>query len=353
MWWEDASGVRSGYETLLERAREAGDEGSLAYVYVLLAQADCLLGDFDRGRRNAEAAREIADQAGQQALVGYGLAIRALADAHSGREAEAREAAEAALVLGQATEFAPVSQFAAAALGLLELSLGRAAAAAEQLAAAVELARAEGIDEPGLTRYVPDRVEALVDLDRLDEAAELVDWYEGNAVRLGRRGAIASSLRCRGLLAAASGRLDEALAAFEQALVEHDAVPLPFDRARTLLVYGAALRRAKRKADARDRLEEAAAAFEELSASAFVDRARAELARIGGRRRSEGGLTATERQIAELVAEGRSNKEVAAALFVSVKTVEANLSRVYAKLGLRSRGELARHLHDAERASKP
>jgi DNA-binding CsgD family transcriptional regulator len=353
MWWEDASGVRSGYETLLERAREAGDEGSLAYVYVLLAQADCLLGDFDRGRRNAEAAREIADQAGQQALVGYGLAIRALADAHSGREPETREAAEAALALGQATEFAPVSQFAAAALGLLELSLGRAAEAAEQLAPAVELARAEGIDEPGLTRYVPDRVEALVDLDRLDEAAGLLDWYEGNAVRLGRRGAIASSLRCRGLLAAASGRLDEALAAFEQALAEHDAVLLPFDRARTLLVYGAALRRAKRKADARDRLEEAAAAFEQLSASAFVDRARAELARIGGRRRSEGGLTATERQIAELVAEGRSNKEVAAALFVSVKTVEANLSRVYAKLGLRSRGELARHLHDAERTSKP
>ena len=353
MWWEDASGVRSGYETLLERAREAGDEGSLAYVYVLLAQADCLLGDFERGHRNAEAAREIASQAGQQALEGYGLAVRAWCDAHHGLEQETREAAEAALVLGRATEFAPVSQFAAAALGLLELSLGNAAEAAEQLAPAVELARTEGIDEPGLTRYVPDRVEALVDTGRLEEAAELLGWYEGNARRLGRRGAIASCLRCRGLLSGAEGRLDDALATFEQALAEHEEVPLPFERARTLLVHGAALRRSKRKADARDRLEEAVAAFGELSATAFVERARAELSRVSGRRRSEGGLTATERQIAELVAEGRSNKEIAATLFVSVKTVEANLTRVYQKLGLHSRGELARHIRDAETPSKP
>ena len=353
MWWEDPDALRSRSDNLIEQARAAGDEGSLAYVYVLLAQAECLVGDFDHGRRNAEAAREIAEQAGQQALVGYGLAVRAWCDAHSGREPEAREAAEAALEIGRSTEFMPVCQFAAAAFGLLELSLGHAAEAAEQLRPPVELARAEGIEEPGLTRYVPDCVEALVELDRLEEAAELLGWYQGNAERLGRRGAIAASHRCRGLLAAAEGQLDDALAEFEQALVEHEAVPLPFDKARTLLVYGAALRRSKRKADARDRLEQAATAFDDLSASAFLNRANAELARIAGRRRSEGGLTPTERQIAELVAEGRSNKEVAAALFVSVKTVEANLSRVYAKLGLRGRGELARRLSEGEDAAKP
>jgi len=130
------------------------------------------------------------------------------------------------------------------------------------------------------------------------------------------------------------------------------ATPVPFDRARTLLAFGAALRRAKRKADARERLEEAAAAFTGLGATIFAERAQAELGRISGRRRSEGGLTPTERQIAELVADGRSNKEVAAALFVTVKTVEANLSRVYAKLGLRSRVELARHLAEREPAAK-
>jgi len=353
MWWEEPGGVKPTSEQLIDRGRAAGDEGSLAYVYVMLAQAECLLGDFEQGWRNAEAAREIAEQAGQEAVGGYARAMQALADAHRGREQEAREAAARALELGRTTELTPVTQFAGSALGLLELSLGRPAEAAEHLAPLVELARAERICEPGLTRYVPDQVDALVELGRLDEAGELLDWYEGNAVRLGRRGATASSRRCRGLLAAARGALDEALADFQAALVDHDAVPLPFDRARTLLVYGAALRRAKRKADARDRLEESAAAFEELSATAFAERARAELARIGGRRRSEGGLTATERQIAGLVAEGRSNKEVAAALFVTVKTVEANLSRVYAKLGLRSRADLARHIAAGEPAPKP
>jgi DNA-binding CsgD family transcriptional regulator len=353
MWWEEPGGVKPTSEQLIDRGRAAGDDGSLAYVYVMLAQAECLLGDLEQGWRNAEAAREIAEQAGQEAVGGYALAVRALADAYRGHEQDARDAAELAFELGRATEFTPVTQFAGSALGLLELSLGRPAEAAEHLAPLVELARAERICEPGLTRYVPDQVEALVELGRLDEAGELLDWYEGNAVRLGRRGAMASSRRCRGLLAAARGALDEALADFQAALVDHDAVPLPFDRARTLLVYGAALRRAKRKADARDRLEEAAAAFEELSATAFAERARAELARIGGRRRSEGGLTATERQIAGLVAEGRSNKEVAAALFVTVKTVEANLSRVYAKLGLRSRADLARRMAAGELAPKP
>jgi len=353
MWWEEPGGVKPTSEQLIDRGRAAGDEGSLAYVYVMLAQAECLLGDFEQGWRNAEAAREIAEQAGQEAVGGYARAMQALADAHRGREQEARETAARALELGRTTELTPVTQFAGSALGLLELSLGRPAEAAEHLAPLVELARAERICEPGLTRYVPDQVDALVELGRLDEAGELLDWYEGNAVRLGRRGATASSRRCRGLLAAARGALDEALADFQAALVDHDAVPLPFDRARTLLFYGAALRRAKRKADARDRLEESAAAFEELSATAFAERARAELARIGGRRRSEGGLTATERQIAGLVAEGRSNKEVAAALFVTVKTVEANLSRVYAKLGLRSRADLARHIAAGEPAPKP
>ena len=353
MWWEEPGGVKPTSEQLIDRGRAAGDEGSLAYVYVMLAQAECLLGDFEQGWRNAEAAREIAEQAGQEAVGGYARAMQALADAHRGREQEAREAAARALELGRTTELTPVTQFAGSALGLLELSLGRPAEAAEHLAPLVELARAERICEPGLTRYVPDQVDALVELGRLDDAGELLDWYEGNAVRLGRRGATASSRRCRGLLAAARGALDEALADFQAALVDHDAVPLPFDRARTLLFYGAALRRAKRKADARDRLEESAAAFEELSATAFAERARAELARIGGRRRSEGGLTATERQIAGLVAEGRSNKEVAAALFVTVKTVEANLSRVYAKLGLRSRADLARHIAAGEPAPKP
>jgi DNA-binding CsgD family transcriptional regulator len=350
MWWDEPAAVRETYEELVEHGRESGDEGSLAYVYVMLAQADVLLGDLERAERDAVAAGEIAEQAGQQTLVVYAHAVRALADAQRGRATEAR--AEAALALAHETQGTPALQFATAALGLLELSLGRAEDAVERLTPLVEFVRAEQICEPGLVRFVVDQVEALGELGRLDEAGELLAWYETNAEALGRRSALASALRCRGLLAAGAGDLDGSLALFERALEQHEAVPLPFDRARTLLAYGAALRRAKRKADARSALEEAVAAFDSLDAATLAEKARSELARIGGRRRSEGGLTATERQIAELVAEGRSNKEVAAALFVSVKTVEANLSRVYAKLGIRSRAALAAQLTGREAKSK-
>ena len=343
MWWDEPAAVRETCEELAEHGRQLGDEGSLAYVYVMLAQADILLGELDRAEADAAAARDIAEQGGQETLVAYALAVRAMADAHRGLDA-ARASAELALELGRRTQGTPALHFATAALGLLEVSTGRADEAVAVLAPLVEFARTEQIREPGLTRYVIDQVEALVELARLDEAAKLLDWYEANAQRLGRRSALAASWRCRGLLAAAARRIDDALDAFGRALAEHDAVPLPFDRARTLLAFGATLRRAKRKADARRALEEAAAAFDSLGAAAFTARARSELKRIGGRPPSKGGLTATERQIAELVAEGRSNKEVAATLFVSVKTVEANLSRTYAKLGIRSRTGLARHL---------
>jgi DNA-binding CsgD family transcriptional regulator len=342
MWWDDPATVRETCEELAEHGRQLGDEGSLAYVYVMLAQADILLGELDRAEADAAAARDIAEQGGQETLVAYALAVQVMADAQRGREA--RAAAELALELGRKTQGTPALHFATAALGLLEVSTGRADEAVTVLAPLVEFARTEQIREPGLTRYVIDQVEALIELARVDEAAELLDWYEANARRLARRSALAASWRCRGLLAAAAGRIDDALDAFGRALAEHDTVPLPIDRARTLLAFGATLRRAKRKADARRALEEAAAAFESLGAAAYTARARSELERIGGRPPSKGGLTATERQIAELVAEGRSNKEVAATLFVSVKTVEANLSRTYAKLGIHSRTGLARRL---------
>jgi DNA-binding NarL/FixJ family response regulator len=116
---------------------------------------------------------------------------------------------------------------------------------------------------------------------------------------------------------------------------------MPFERARTLLHLGAAQRRAKRKREARATLNEALRAFDALGATPWSQRAGDELARISGRRPAASGLTATERRIAELVGEGRTNKEVAAALFLSPKTVEGYLRQVFRKLGVRSRTELA------------
>ena len=352
MWQEEVERSRTAFRELIERGREIGDEGSLPYVLVLLAQADCLAGEFLLARRHADEGYELAEQAGQRSLEAYLLAVRALVDAHAGRADAAREAGERALALADRMTARPAQMFARAALGLLDLSLERPAETVERLQPLVGFVQAEGIAEPGATRFVVDLVEALIDVAQFEAAQSLLEWYEENAVRLGRSGAIAQSLRCRGLLAAASGDLPGSHAAFERALAEHERSPLPFDRARTLLTYGGAKRRAKQKAPARQMLGLALAEFDQLGAELYAERTRGELGRISGRSPSGGGLTPTEQRIAQLVAEGRSNKEVAAVMFVTAKTVETNLSRIYAKLGIHSRTELARRIAGGNPATK-
>jgi DNA-binding CsgD family transcriptional regulator len=145
-------------------------------------------------------------------------------------------------------------------------------------------------------------------------------------------------------LLAARTDFDGALASVGEALAQHARVAIPFERGRTLLVLGAIQRRAKRKRAAREALEESLAVFERLGAQLFAEQARLELGRIGGRGPATDQLTPTEHRVAGLVAEGRSTKEVAATLFVSPKTVEGHLSRIYAKLGIHSRAALARKL---------
>jgi DNA-binding CsgD family transcriptional regulator len=145
------------------------------------------------------------------------------------------------------------------------------------------------------------------------------------------------------LLLAARGEHDSAADAFERALAQHDRFESPFERARTMLALGAHRRRIGKRAAARGTLDEAAAIFTELGAAPWLERARRETARISGRRPSAyDELTDAEQRVATLVADGRSNKDVASALYISVKTVEVTLTRVYRKLGVRSRAELAR-----------
>ena len=147
--------------------------------------------------------------------------------------------------------------------------------------------------------------------------------------------------RARGMLASRRGEHDAAVEALLRAEALHGAGPLPFDHGRTLLALGEAQRRAGRRRDARGSLQSAAVIFERLGARPWSARTEAELGRVGGRVASGDELTATEQRVAALVAEGRTNREVAAELVVSVRAVEANLTRVYAKLGVRSRAELA------------
>ena len=198
-----------------------------------------------------------------------------------------------------------------------------------------------GIGEPGAIRSVPDEIEALVLLGRVAEARTLLDWLEAQGRTLDRASALATAGRCRALLRARDGDLDGALDALATALAQHDRLAMPFERARTLLVLGAVQRRAKQRSMARDTLGEALARFARLGAAPWAERAQAELARIGGRTRFETTLTPTEQRLAALVTEGLSNKQAAAALFVTPKTVETQLSRIYRKLGVHSRLELA------------
>ena len=234
-----------------------------------------------------------------------------------------------------------VELIASAALGHLELALGRPAEAASRSSSrASSFARAEGIVEPGRIRFVVDLVEALIELGRRDEAAELLDWYEANARgSSGRR----RSPTARAAAACSPRRTaisTARIAAFEEALAWHAQVELPLDRGRTLLALGAAQRRAKRRREARATLEEALAVFERIGAALWAERARAELKRISGRAATPGALTPAEERVAALVAEGKTNREVAAALFLSDRTVEGHLSRVFGKLGIRHRAEL-------------
>ncbi len=154
---------------------------------------------------------------------------------------------------------------------------------------------------------------------------------------------LAHATRCRGLVAAARGDVDEAMSLLADAVSRHEAVGDPFGQARALLALGVARRRARQKRAARDAIEAARAGFETMGADRWAERARDELGRIGGRTQVE-GLTAAERRVADLVASGRTNAEVAAALFLAERTVASHLTRIYAKVGVRSRTELSRAL---------
>jgi DNA-binding CsgD family transcriptional regulator len=340
-WWaDDHDFARDALLELINRSEELGDEGSLPYLLVVLGQWECTLGDYEAARERAVEGQELARQSGQRVVLLYCLGLQALVDAHRGRVESARAAALEALAHVADTGGRPAEILTRAALGHLELALGSPAAALEWVQPMVEHARREGFGEPSAMPGVAV-IEALIELGRQEEARALLDWYEGHARRLERVSALANCARCRGLLDAQGGDLEAALAAFEVALAWHAKVELPLDHGRTLLALGATQRRLKRRREARATLDEALAIFERIGAVLWAERARAELKRISGRAPTPGALTPAEERVAELVAEGKTNKEVAAALFLSDRTVEGHLSHVFGKLGIRHRSEVA------------
>jgi ATP/maltotriose-dependent transcriptional regulator MalT len=227
-------------------------------------------------------------------------------------------------------------------LGFVGLSIGDSKDAQRWLGRAADLAAANGMVDPGFLRVAGDAIEALVGVRELDRAEHEATELESLGRRLDRPWALAIGARSQALVATAREDFSEALSSLERALAAHERLMEPLERGRTLLALGSVHRRARRKRLARETLAEAEAIFESLPAPLWAERARSEAARIGGRVATGNELTEVERRIAKLVAEGRSNAEVASELVVSRKTIEWNLSNVYRKLGVRSRTELAR-----------
>jgi DNA-binding CsgD family transcriptional regulator len=336
-WTDEHSRARDALVDLVNRAHDLGDENARPWLLFQLGDVEQLLGCLDTALEHVSEGQEAARQSGQPLFEWLNLALEGLVHAQLGRAELARQAARHALDMGSGKL---VSLIARAALGHVDLSLGNASEVVEQLAPQVAFVQREGIVEPGASRFVVDQIEASVELGRRDDAVELLEWCEGSAQRLERVSALANCARCRGLLAAQAGELDVAIASYESALAWHSQVELPLDRGRTLLALGATQRRAKRRREARATLEEALVVFDRIGAALWADRTRTELKRISGRAASSGALTPAEERVAALVAEGKTNREVAAALFLSERTVEGHLTHVFGKLGIAHRAEV-------------
>jgi DNA-binding CsgD family transcriptional regulator len=309
-----------------------------------LAEVECRAGNWEVAARHAQEAHEIDIEAGRVLGQGHMLFPKALVAAHKGDVDRARSDAEEGLRRCLRNEDLLDANCNRAVLGFLELSLPNPTAAIERLEPVLAFLDELGSPEPGIIPCLPDAIDALVALGRLDEAEALLERLERQGRTLDRPWAIATAARGRGLLSAARGDRSAARSALEQALEEHRRVPQPFELARTLLVKGEVERRAKQKRAARSTLEQALGIFQTLGAPLWAQRARDDLARVGGAVLASSELTPTEQRIAQLVGEGMKNREVAEALFISVKTVEANLSRIFHKLGVRSRTELTRRI---------
>ncbi|HEY8115746.1 MAG TPA: AAA family ATPase [Actinomycetota bacterium] len=333
--------ARRTFTELLGDAAAHGVEGPIPQIRYHLAELECRAGNWDAAMEHARESRAAAQRIRMGAMSSEGHFAVGLVEAHLGRAESARLAALEGLRVAEAAGEILLLIPNLAVLGFLELSLGRPAEADAFLFRAIELEQAMGVREPAYFRMVPDEVEALVALGRLDQADALLAPFEDAGRSLDRAWAAATGARCRALVLAARGDLQGASVAADEAVRHHDRLPLPFELGRTHLVRGAVERRAKRKRGARDTLTKALEIFDGLGAALWADKTRAELARIGGRAASSLDLTPTEARVAALVAAGSTNREVADALFVSVHTVEANLKRIYRKLGIRSRTELA------------
>lgn len=340
---DDLPRARAALEETYQTVLDEGDDSSLPYILGHLSTLEWREGNWDRARAFAAEQLEIAEAAGQSQQRGAALYRLAVVDVSRGEVTLGRSEAEEALLLALDQWEERRAEWV---LGFLALSLGDFATATARLGRADELGRLLKLREPGVRQESLELAEALVGLGELDRARALVDEYEAVAVRLDRPSGLAVSARVRGLVLSASGSHVEAVDVLRSGLSQHERVRLPFELGRAYLALGQIERRQRHKKLAQDALLRAEAQFVALGARLWVDRTRAEQARLGLRRRDPNALTDTERRVAELAATGLTNRQVAKELFMSPRTVEAHIGKIYTKLGIRSRAELGRALDE-------
>jgi DNA-binding CsgD family transcriptional regulator len=334
--------VRAFFEREHREWRER-DEPRSAHALWGLSWVEFWAGRWALAAAYAARAYEISSQYGLEVPQDH-LPI-ALIAVHRGQLELAREHSERALELAEEQSERPGEPPQhMAILGLVALWSGDRSTAADRFGTADRRAAKVGWGEPSVRWWTAEHAEMLLEDGRIDDAIRIIDVWQEDAARVGRESVLAHVTRCRGLVAAARGDVDQALTLLGQAVAEHEAVGDPFGRARALLALSNVRRRGRQKRPVREALEAALDGFETIGASGWAAKARAELSRVGGRTREE-GLTVAERRVAALVSEGRTNQEVAAALFLGERTVASHLTHIYAKLGVRSRTELARRLH--------
>jgi DNA-binding CsgD family transcriptional regulator len=327
-------------EAVQRRCADRGAENDVTAVASCDALVEIWRGDFVAAEKLADEAMERAEQGSGSLAIA--LSMRALATAYLGREEDSRAAATAAIDIANRGSTPRLAQWPVMAMGFLEVSVGNYAEALAILAPMRRILKAIPGTEIMVASFIPDAVEAMISLGRSDDAEQLIRRLERNGRRFHRAWMLAVGGRCRSMWLAAKGDVEGAAQSAKEAMAHHDRLPMPFERARTQLLLGQLQRRQRQKEGSRATLREALQTFQELGTPLWAKRVEAELARAEVAPTRDLALTPSEQRVAELAASGMTNKDVAAALFISPKTVEANLGRIYRKLGIRTRAELGR-----------
>jgi DNA-binding CsgD family transcriptional regulator len=348
--WTGHLGAASHELRSIQRLRlDDGAEGESMFLSYHLAHVAIWRGDFDEARRIAQDTIDSAAHLEGDIAVLTGLTIQSTLHAYAGRIDEARQSAMVALEASVRVEGTQLGGVLIANLGFIEVSLGNYQAALDVLGPIVDMLLAEpAYTEIIVASGVPDAVEAMVRTGRLSDAEHLTKIVEDNGRRLDRPWMLAVGGRCRGMVVAARGDVVGGVDALEAAMSHHDRLAMPFERARTQLELGALRRRLRQKNVAAADIGSALNEFERLNTPLWAARAGRELARVTVQS-SGAGLTTTEQRVAELVADGLSNRAVASALLISPKTVGAHLANIYRKLDVHSRTELARWISNGKR----